>query len=318
MDPSEEQFQLSFDDMPPRAEKPKPAAKSEPETELPPLPPESGDDSTNPDDELFQKLPLRKRRVREILKLAGETGSKTVLVIGGDAMTQNVLKCQPGIWETASWVEQAELPFADAEAPAPSGIPYEDAQFDIVIALDILQYLAKPDVFVRDCHRVLKSTGLLILQVPHLKSWSLLPLLKRLLDLREDEGSVGQVRRGYRAGEIFDLLKDGFDVDVSHAYSRFFTEAMDIAVRYAAGFVLTGAPDSGEFRQKALRYFACTAPLYWISSALDCLLFMTRGYTLVTRGRRRIWRPRRSVVLADGRTLAEAALTAKIGTAAEK
>jgi len=313
MEPSEEQIQLSFDDMPPRAVKAPAQSAPEPEPALP----EREDDEESPDEELFRRLPLRRRRVREILKLAGETQFKTVLVIGGDPMTQNVLKHQPGIWETASWVEQAELPFADAESPAPAGIPYEDAQFDIVIALDILQYLAKPDVFIRDCHRVLKSTGLLILQVPNLKTWSLLPVLKRLLDLRNDEGSVGQVRRGYRGSEIFDLLKDGFDVDVTHAFSRFFTEAADVVVRYAAGYALTGDPDSELFRQKALRYFTWTEPLYWLAAALDWLLFMTRGYTLVTRGRRRIWRPRRSVVLIDGRTLAEAALTAKIGTASE-
>ena len=311
----EDQFQLSFEDVKPAPAKPA-AAAVEPEAES--APEEERPASVCPDDRLFQRLPLRRRRAREILRLTGDTRSRTVLIIGGDAMTQEVLRSQPGIWETASWLEQPELLFDEAETQPPAGIPYEDAQFDIVVAIDVLQFLSKPDVFIRDCHRVLKSTGLLILQMPHLKSWSLLPLLKRLLDLRDDEGRIGQVRRGYRAREVFDLLKDGFDVDVSHAFSRFFSEATDVLVRYAAGYVLTGDPDSEEFRQKACRYFGCTMPLYWLAAALDCLLFMTRGYTLVTRGRRRIWRPRRSVVLLDGRTLAEAALTAKIGTAAEK
>ena len=313
---TEDQFQLSFDNVKPAPPKKPAPVESEPEAED--VPEEEFVAAACPDDRLFQRLPLRRRRVREILKLTGDTRSKAVLVIGGDSMTQEVLRSQPGIWETASWLEQPELPLGETETALPAGIPYEDAQFDIVVGLDVLQYLSKPDVFIHYCHRVLKSTGLLILQMPHLKTWSLLPLLKRLLDLRDDEGRIGQVRRGYRAREVFDLLKDGFDVDVSHAFSRFFTEATDVLVRYAAGYVLTGDPDSEEFRQKACRYFGCTMPLYWLATALDCLLFMTRGYTLVTRGRRRIWRPRRSVILLDGRTLAEAALTAKIGTAAEK
>jgi hypothetical protein len=56
--------------------------------------------------------------------------------------------------------------------------------------------------------------------------------------------------------------------------------------------------------------------LFWIAAQLDLLLFFTRGYHLVAIAQRKIWRPRRTPVLKDGRSIADATLNTRIGSAA--
>ena len=67
---------------------------------------------------------------------------------------------------------------------------------------------------------------------------------------------------------------------------------------------------------KMFRFYSMLYPFFWLAAQLDKLLFFTKGYCLIGRARRRQWRPRRTPVLADGRSIAEAALGGKIGTAA--
>jgi hypothetical protein len=59
-----------------------------------------------------------------------------------------------------------------------------------------------------------------------------------------------------------------------------------------------------------------TLPLLVLAQGLDMLLFLARGSCLVCRARRRsFWRPRKSPVLLDGRSIADATINTKIGTA---
>jgi hypothetical protein len=68
--------------------------------------------------------------------------------------------------------------------------------------------------------------------------------------------------------------------------------------------------------EKMFRVYSALYPLFWVAAQLDYALFFTRGYYLIARARWRPWRPRRVPVLADGRSIAEAALGGRIGTAA--
>jgi len=107
----------------------------------------------------------------------------------------------------------------------------------------------------------------------------------------------GLKRNGYTGSELYNILKDGFDVPETILYSN---------------GLLESAATIGEFAQKLI-----LPEHYWMvrEKALSKLEFLP-GHKLLVKSRRRPWRPRLSPKLIDGRSIAEAAINTKIGTAA--
>ena len=198
-------------------------------------------------------------------------------------------------------------------------LPFADGQFDAVVVADCFQYLESDDAFVAECHRVLKSSGRLIVMVPRKKSWSLIRSLKRWTGLSDDKAHL--YHKTYTEAQLFDVLKDGFDVQEVRTISGFFTELTDIFLQLMSGSSYTDEelvyPESREKMQKIARIYAWLFPLYMVSSVVDRLLFFLHGYDFVVRAKRRMWVPRRTPHLRDGRSIAEAALQSKIGTATD-
>jgi ubiquinone/menaquinone biosynthesis C-methylase UbiE len=58
-------------------------------------------------------------------------------------------------------------------APAGAGIPLPDSAIDCLTALDVIEHLADDKAIVREFHRVLRSSGLVVITVPaDMKLWS--------------------------------------------------------------------------------------------------------------------------------------------------
>ncbi len=52
-----------------------------------------------------------------------------------------------------------------------AGIPFDDEEFDIVIASQIIEHLWNTDLFVKAVYRVLKPGGYAVISTPNLASW---------------------------------------------------------------------------------------------------------------------------------------------------
>ena len=281
---------------------------------------------------LFSKSLAGQLKLRSIAALlGGSIEGRRGLDIGGHSgvFSQN-LRRFGGTWrslelDAKSAAACAALVGDGAQIGSDGKFPFEDASFDVVVAIDVLERVADESAFVAECHRVLKPKGWLIFTVPLVKSWGLLPPLRQMLGLTDER--YGRLRPGYTEPQLFTLLKDGFDVQDAKTYSRFFVELVDTLGRFvvrqvnkdrsSADFAGMLA-DEQDFRkiEKAFRVYSFLYPVFWLAAQLDGLLFFTRGYHLVARGKRRQWIPRRTPVLADGRSIAEEALGGKIGTAA--
>ena len=278
---------------------------------------------------MFNKSLLKQAKLKQIVHLLGPTGGMTCLDIGSDnGVISYQLRKHGGTWHSTDKSPKAvesirRLVQTNVTEVKGGKLPYEDGKFDAVVIVDMLEHLQDDLSFIEECHRVLKQSGYLVVNVPN-KKFSVLRPIRKLLGLTD--AWHGHVRSGYTESELFDVLKDGFDVQEVRTYSRFFVESVDTVIQFASLY-LSGDKEGGDkgvmidesdFRrlQNSFRFYSFVYPILWLASKLDWLLFWTRGYSLIVRAQGRPWRPRARPVLKDGRSIAEATINTKIGTAA--
>lgn len=62
-------------------------------------------------------------------------------------------------------------PYSFSTANVEDGLPFADSSFEIVCAGELLEHLYNPDDFLAECHRVLTSSGHLVITTPNLQAW---------------------------------------------------------------------------------------------------------------------------------------------------
>ena len=118
-------------------------------------------------------------------------------------------------------------------------------------------------------------------------------------------------------------LKHTLKLKLRGAFARLFayTPLGALANRLARGpyNMPPEKPGSEEFyHYSRLSAFASLVyPLMWFLDKIERLLRgFVPGHNLIAKTKRRVWRARRTPIFIDGRSIAEAALNTKIGTAA--
>jgi SAM-dependent methyltransferase len=277
----------------------------------------------------FEVSPTRQAAYRRMAELMGPTGGRRCLaVLAEDVLVSYQFMEAGGTWDCVGLLEDpgpvaAALLGSRIEPLANGKLPYEKELFDIVLLDEALEYFADDAAFIAECHRVLKPTGRLIIKTEVRKRWSLLVGLRGLFGFAP--GGPARVRPGYTESLLFGVLKDGFDTEEVRTWSRFFAESFELLTQMA--MVLVGAvpmriSSNAADNERALmsyrrlvRLVAVLRPFAWLAGRLDWLLPFTRGHRMVVRARHRAWKPRRTPTLTDGRSIADAAINTKIGTA---
>ena len=276
---------------------------------------------------IFLRSPLRRRLLARQMRLLDKVGGQQVLEMSGDealsAAMQNAGGGGGGVWHSVAAAEtQAEL-LAESgieriHVAALPKLPFEDGAFDAVVLSEMLEYVENPTDLMAELHRVMRSKTRLILHVRR-KRRTLVGLFRRLSGLTDPTRPM--VRAGFTPTELFDVLKDGFDVQETAGLGRFFMEFASLLAELFAGVIPSScepaALDERRLRRAAAVYAAFT-PVFWLAGFLDALFFFLPEHHMVLRAKRRMmWVPRVTPRLRDGRSIAEAALGSKIGTAAE-
>lgn len=260
---------------------------------------------------LFSKSYRLKMRMKRMLHAIGSMEDRTALCLGQIPMALRARLLALG----GDWAFHEDID--------PGRLPYRDGSFDRVLIMDHLEWIEDDYAFMVDVHRVLKTAGMLYVDVENRKRWSVWRPLRRLFGV--EERAEARVRAGYSEQDLFDILKDGFDLQEARTYSRFFVEGAETLQRMVLGAFVGGSPaepdaepaDEAELLNRKIdRIQSILYPLFLLSAKLDWLVFYTHGYRLYAIARRRLWKPRRTPKLRDGRTLADATLNTKIGTAA--
>ncbi len=211
------------------------------------------------------------------------------------------LRENAGVWATIArspeFAEEAAK-FLDSEVvclDANGAIPFESHSFDVVVvSLGMLTAMGDPEFFIKECNRVLKSAGELIISTQYRKSFSLINVLRE-----GAQKTIGGIIGGsYTERGLFRFLKTGFDVISVDSYCGFFVELVRI---HEYKLLMKGLEEDEVCAKVRLTY--------WLAEQLDFFTLWARGYVIVVHARRRQWRERATPVLADGRTIHEAVLT---------
>jgi SAM-dependent methyltransferase len=282
-------------------------------------------------EKLFKRSVRRQMRLRKLKELIGMTTNQTCLEItAGDGVISARLREGGGRWKTLTLSSAAKAslewfiddPIDVFQTPA---IKEDDGTFDLVVIVDALERVRDDYAFIKECHRVLKPDGRLVITA-----------MRRIVfclggcPLRSMTGlswrAKGLERNGYTGGEFFEVLKDGFDVPDTDTYSTCCVEVPGLLCEAAANKLVRGPynmPGEKAGTEEFYHYTKMNAfavvlyPLMWILALLEeKLLFFLPGHNIIAKTKRRVWRARKQPILIDGRSIAEAAINTKIGTAA--
>jgi SAM-dependent methyltransferase len=172
-------------------------------------------------------------------------------------------------------------------------LPFEDKQFDVVVlAHGVLPHdEVAAATMIRECHRVLKAGGHFILTVEFRKRCGVAAALN---SQRVVSGAGGR----YNETEMFQLLKDGFDVLGFRFTCRFWVQLVRQWVDRRREGGTHGLANGW------LRF------LYAVALVLDGALVLTSGYQMTVYGLRKGWRGKqRSSVSSSATPISDALLS---------
>lgn len=247
---------------------------------------------------LFRKSVLKQAKYKRFRHMLGDVAGSRCLDIGADNGVLSLLFRQlGGSWASADLDPEAvesirALVEKDVHLINGTTTPFKDGEFDVVAIVDFLEHVHTDRQFTKECARIIKPGGRLIVNVPRARKWSAFGPLKRGLGLTDEEH--GHVREGYTLEQLHDLLQPHFEITCARTYNRFFSECVDVAVRFASrkkkgpggakGTVLTA--DDLAASRKALRVYSLLYPGFWLLSRLD-LVVPTRGMHLIVSAKKR-------------------------------
>jgi SAM-dependent methyltransferase len=284
---------------------------------------------------LYKKSLTKQAKLRNLQRFLSPTEGKVCLDIGGDnGVIPYLLRKNGGTWmsadSSAKAVASMQNLFGEENVVTLNGaeLPFEDDAFDTIVVIDYLEHIREDGLFLRECHRCLKMGGELIINVPHIKSFSSIRGLRNLLKLTDEKH--GHVRPGYRLRNIYEISKDGYDIVESQTYGGFFVEFIDTWIQFAAGG-MTGSGEGDPEERKGLvldqrdlrkfakqfRIYSIVYPFLKLAAGLDRVFSFTCNHYLVIKARPRPWHLRKGVQMRDGRSIADAAINTRIGSAAD-
>ena len=283
---------------------------------------------------IFKKSAPRKAMLDQVQRLLPPTEEKACLDIGGrDGMIPFMLRKRGGSWISSdsreSSVEFMQVILGDEHVVQLDGprLPFEENCFDLIVVLEHVERIREDGEFLKDCHRCLRPDGCLVIHVPHVKSFSALRGIRSMLGLTSSV--LGRVRPGYRLHDLYEISKNGFDIVESRTYGGFLENLIETLMIKCTGDTSPEQPDDlpppGEvpdqqvLRNYASRYrmHAVLYPVVLLCRGLDRLFRFTCNHSLVVQLKPRPWMERRGVRMRDGRSIADATINTKIGSAAD-
>jgi SAM-dependent methyltransferase len=275
--------------------------------------------SAAPDDwrlVMFRQSLKKRQKLELLLRMMGPVEEeRCLLVTCGDntgAMNHHFRQAG-GRWSWAEMEgdripEMAAFLSESVHHATPERMPFPDGHFHRVVVIDVHEHLeaGELETLNRELARVLAPEGTAILTTPNGDGRLPLAVVKGLLGMTPRV--YGHQVQGYTVPELQAMARGaGLVPEAWGAYSRFFTEGIELAINFAYVKVLGrkggggGAPKEGEIAPSsssdlsrvggAYRLYSKVYPLLRALSRLDLLIPGKGGYAVAVAARK----PRESV-----------------------
>lgn len=183
---------------------------------------------------------------------------------------------------------------------SPEFLPFEDGAFDLVTVIDVHEHLTAVAPLNHEITRILAPGGQALLTTPSGDPGLPLARLKRRLGMTPEV--YGHHVQGYTVEELNTMARAaGLAPEAQGAYSRFFTEAIELAINFAYVKVLGRSPEGEAPREGeiaptsaeqleqvgvAWRLYRRVYPILRAASRLDALLPGRGGYAVAISARK--------------------------------
>jgi SAM-dependent methyltransferase len=259
--------------------------------------------------EMFELSLKKRQKVRMLLELLGPLDRQRCLLIthGDNPGSLNYhLRAAGGEWTWAdlddAGIQQMEdLLGEPVHSASIDNMPFTDGSFDRVVAVDVHEHVADVMPLNRELARITGQGGMMVVTTPGGNRRLPVAVLKRWVGM--DETAYGHTVQGYRTEELEDMLRGvGLEPEAHGAYSRFFTELVELAINFAYVKVLGkrgggAGPAAGEIAPRsardlesvggAYRAYRKVFPLIRAFSSLDRLIPGRGGYAVGVVGVKR-------------------------------
>lgn len=260
--------------------------------------------------QLYRRSLKKKETVKALIEHLPPVQGRLCLELGcGTGLTSHFLRQQGGTWVSADFerdhVRSARLLVEDRVLQiGERSVPFRDASFDVVAAINFLEHIEDDETFFAEMVRVLKPGGDFLFMAPKGEHGRPGFALKRVLGFTADQEGFGHARDGYPPERTRALMqRHGLEVQGIESYCRLFTESLEDLLNYAyhrkamqgkatqqQDFHGDTAPMSAEALTKvgtAYKVYSAVYPALRAWTMLDHLIRFTSGYMLVAWGRKR-------------------------------
>jgi 2-polyprenyl-3-methyl-5-hydroxy-6-metoxy-1,4-benzoquinol methylase len=177
-------------------------------------------------------------------------------------------------------------------------LPFEDAAFDLVVAIDVLEHLRDDQPFLTETSRILKPGGSAVVTVPNGDPRLLANKIKHAVGMRPE--IYGHTRAGYSLAELSEAVQSsGFHIVNKSGYSRFFTEMIELVINFGFVFMLSkkrGQRAEGQIAPTkaselkthgaAYQMYSLVFPVLNLFSKLDVLLPASTNNAVIVVGQK--------------------------------
>jgi len=199
---------------------------------------------------IFKKSILKQAKLNAIRRSLPDLEGKVCLDLGGDnGIISYLLRGEGGVWHSADLSDRAvasirSLVRTNVFKTDGETLPFADRTFDVVVIIDFLEHIPHDREFIAELARVMKKSGMLIINVPHIKNCSMMRWVKKIAGV-SDEGH-GHLRPGYTREGLESLLGRKFTVIDARTYSKFFTELLDVLIQLGYGASTEDGPHTSK------------------------------------------------------------------------
>lgn len=168
-------------------------------------------------------------------------------------------------------------------------LPFKKGVFDKILATEIIEHIENDNLFIKECDRVLKNVGHIVITTPCTNPAFPLDWLRRLSGVNIEE-DFGHVRGGYTKQELEKLMNEQNLIMTRVGYfSQFFTQLCTIIIYFGKKFKSgrknwTHGDTQKDFAgTKSFKLYKLVFPIFYQFSNLDKLLYKFKGHHIIIK-----------------------------------